>query len=102
MTIRPYHLPMTLRRLAVISYHSSPLVEPGTGDAGGMTVYVRELGRVLAQRGLCTDIFTRATADLPRIQEICPGVRVVAIEAGPVRPLDKRQIGDYIEEFADG
>jgi len=27
-------------RLAVLSYHTSPLAQPGTGDGGGMNVYV--------------------------------------------------------------
>ena len=32
-----------MRRLAVLSLHTSPLAQPGTGDGGGMNVYVREL-----------------------------------------------------------
>ena len=50
-----------IRRLAMISLHTSPLDQPGTGDAGGMNVYVVELARRLAQRGIEVDIFTRAT-----------------------------------------
>ena len=30
-----------MRRLAVLSLHTSPLAQPGTGDGGGMNVYVR-------------------------------------------------------------
>ena len=37
-----------VRRLAVLSLHTSPLVQPGAGDSGGMNVYVRELVASLA------------------------------------------------------
>ena len=40
------------RRVAVLSVHTSPLDQPGTGDAGGMNVYVTELARRLADRGV--------------------------------------------------
>ena len=50
-----------MRRVAMISLHTSPLDQPGTGDAGGMNVYVIELSRQLAQAGIEVDVFTRAT-----------------------------------------
>ena len=53
-------------RIAMLSVHTSPLDQPGTGDAGGMNVYVLELSRALAARGARVEIFTRATSsDLP-------------------------------------
>ncbi len=51
-----------MRRLAMISLHTSPLDQPGTGDAGGMNVYVIELARRLARQGIEVDVFTRATS----------------------------------------
>ena len=51
-----------IRRMAMISLHTSPLDQPGTGDAGGMNVYVVEVARRLAARGIEVDIFTRATS----------------------------------------
>ena len=51
-----------IRRLAMISLHTSPLDQPGTGDAGGMNVYVIELAKRLAARGVEVDIFTRAAS----------------------------------------
>ncbi|MFN2388257.1 MAG: glycosyltransferase, partial [Actinomycetota bacterium] len=93
---------MSVRRVAVISYHSSPLVEPGVGDAGGMSVYVRELATALATMGVATDIFTRATTDTQRVVELGPSVRVVCVEAGPRRPLDKDEAQGYIGNFATG
>lgn len=49
-------------RVAMLSVHTSPLEQPGTGDAGGMNVYVLELSRALAARGARVEIFTRATS----------------------------------------
>ncbi len=46
----------------MLSVHTSPLDQPGTGDAGGMNVYVLELSRALAARGARVEIFTRATS----------------------------------------
>ncbi len=50
------------RRIAVLSIHTSPLDQPGTGDAGGMNVYVVETARRLAESGIEVEIFTRATS----------------------------------------
>jgi D-inositol-3-phosphate glycosyltransferase len=94
--------PGPIRRLAVIAYHSSPLHEPGMGDAGGMTIYVRSLARALAGRGIQTDIFTRATADEPLVSNIAPGVRVIAIEAGPRAEIDKEELEGFVDDFVTG
>lgn len=87
-------------RVAIISYHSSPLEEPGVGDAGGMTVYVRAVARALAARGVDTDVFTRANGPSLEIDEIVPGVRVVALPAGPPAPLSKDALAEHVDEFA--
>ncbi len=50
------------RRIATVSVHTSPLEQPGTGDAGGLNVYVVEVARRLADRGVEVDIFTRAVS----------------------------------------
>ena len=52
------------RRVATLSVHTSPLDQPGAGDAGGMNVYVVEVSRRLAERGIAVDVFTRATSHL--------------------------------------
>ena len=51
----------SVKRVAMVSLHTSPLDQPGIGDAGGMNVYVIELSRRLAAQGIEVDIFTRAT-----------------------------------------
>ncbi len=91
-----------VRRLAVVSYHSSPLVEPGSGDSGGMTIYVRALAEAMASRGVRTDIFTRANGNTPRVSELSPGVRVMGIEAGPQSPVSKDDLTRYVDDFAWG
>ncbi len=92
-----------MRRLAVLSLHTSPLAQPGTGDSGGMNVYVRELSAALARTGAECDVFTRAWADdLPTYVDIEPGLRVHHVSAGPPRSIPKEALPKVVEEFADG
>jgi D-inositol-3-phosphate glycosyltransferase len=91
-----------MRRLAVLSLHTSPLAQPGQGDSGGMNVYVRELVSALAQAGVAADVFTRRWDDItPDVVEVEPGFRVVHVEAGPP-DLSKEQLPDVVDAFADG
>jgi D-inositol-3-phosphate glycosyltransferase len=91
------------RRVATISVHTSPLDQPGTGDAGGMNVYVVELARRLAARGTEVEIFTRATSgDLPPSVELLPGVTVRHIAAGPFEGLRKDDLPSQLCAFTSG
>ncbi len=81
------------RRVAVLSVHTSPLEQPGTGDAGGMNVYVVETSKRLAQLGVEVEVFTRATSsDLPPVVELAPGVTVRHLTAGPFEGLSKEDL----------
>lgn len=81
------------RRIAVLSVHTSPLDQPGTGDAGGMNVYVVETARRLAESGVEVEIFTRATSSaLPPSVETAPGVTVRHVTAGPFEGLLKQDL----------
>ncbi len=81
------------RRAAVLSVHTSPLEQPGTGDAGGMNVYVVETSKRLAELGVEVEIFTRATSsDLPPVVELAPGVTVRHLTAGPFEGLSKEDL----------
>ena len=74
----------------MLSTHTSPLEQPGTGDAGGMNVYVLELSRRLAETGIEVDIFTRATSsELPPAVDAADGVVVRHVAAGPYERLTK-------------
>ncbi|RVW01595.1 D-inositol-3-phosphate glycosyltransferase [Rhodococcus spongiicola] len=91
------------RRVAVLSVHTSPLAQPGTGDAGGMNVYVLQTAIQLARRNVEVDIFTRATSsDDPVVQEAAPGVRVRNVAAGPYEGLDKHALPTQLCAFAAG
>ncbi|MGI5268857.1 D-inositol-3-phosphate glycosyltransferase [Nonomuraea sp. CA-218870] len=82
-----------VNRVATISMHTSPLDQPGTGDAGGMNVYIVESAKRLAQLGVEVDIFTRATArDLPPVAELAPGVLVRHLTAGPYEEMDRADL----------
>ena len=80
-------------RIAVLSIHTSPLDQPGTGDAGGMNVYVVETAKRIAAAGIAVEIFTRATSsDLPADLELAPGVLVRHVTAGPYEGLLKADL----------
>src|SRR5712692_5137595 len=88
------------RRIATISVHTSPLEQPGTGDAGGLNVYVVEVARRLAERGVEVDIFTRAVSrDVPPVAEMAPGVQVRHLTAGPFEDLDKADLPGQLCHF---
>ena len=63
--------------------HTSPLDQPGAGDAGGMNIYVVESAERMAAMGVSVDIFTRRhNPDLPDIVELSSGVRVRHLNIG--------------------
>ncbi len=84
----------------MLSVHACPLAKLGGRDSGGMNVYVREVARELAGRGIEVDVFTRwrEPAD-PQIQELAPGARVIHIESGPIRYIPKMEVYDRIGHF---
>ena len=89
-------------RVAALSFHTSPLLQPGSGDSGGMNVYVRELSSALAQAGVETVVYTRTWRDdLPREVRVEPGLTVVHVDAGPA-DLAKEALGEVVGEFTDG
>ncbi|MGZ4444884.1 MAG: D-inositol-3-phosphate glycosyltransferase [Nocardioidaceae bacterium] len=98
---RPAHGRPTHGRIAMISVHTSPLDQPGTGDAGGMNVYVVELSKRLAERNLEVEVYTRATSSaLPPSVEAFPGVTVHHVHAGPFEGLSKGELPGQLCVFA--
>jgi D-inositol-3-phosphate glycosyltransferase len=92
-----------VRRVAMLSVHTSPLEQPGTGDAGGLNVYVVEVSKRLAERGIEVEIFTRKTdSSLPMQSEIAPGVHVRHVIAGPFEGLGKEDLPGQLCAFAQG
>ena len=91
------------RRIATISLHTSPLDQPGTGDAGGLNVYVVETARQLAERNIEVEIFTRAVCqDTPPVVSLAPGVQVHHVVAGPFEELAKQSLPAQICPFTFG
>lgn len=90
-------------RIAMISMHTSPLEQAGSGDAGGMNVYIRHTALGLGQAGHRVDIFTRATrpSQGPVVQ-LAPNVRVINIVAGPYEGLAKEDLPTQMVAFAGG
>lgn len=89
-----------MRRLAILSLHTSPLAQPGTADAGGMNVYVRELASALARAGVRCDVYTRATqATVPAVVSVEPNFDVHHVAAGPLGPVPKHDLPSVVAEF---
>ena len=115
----------------MLSVHTSPLDQPGTGDAGGMNVYVLELAHALAARGARVEVFTRATrSDSPETvvldgadaagralsaadsrdvllahdvpAGVTPPVLVHHVPAGPFEALDKNDLPGVLCGMAAG
>ncbi len=90
-------------RVAVLSVHTSPLAQPGTGDAGGMNVYVFQTALELARRGVDVEIFTRATSSTDQpVVRVAPGVLVRNVVAGPFEGLDKNDLPTQLCAFTAG
>lgn len=89
-----------IRRVALLSLHTSPMEQPGSGDAGGMNVYIRELASALAEAGVEVEIFTRATsAGQPAVEHPDPGVCVHNVLAGPPRKIPKEELPGLLHQM---
>jgi D-inositol-3-phosphate glycosyltransferase len=90
-----------IERVAYLSMHTSPLLQPGSGDAGGMNVYIDQLSRTMAGRGVGVDVFTRrAEHDDPDVVDVVPGYRVIHVDAGPPHPVPISSLPRYVRTFA--
>jgi D-inositol-3-phosphate glycosyltransferase len=88
-------------RIAILSVHSSPLGQPGVGDTGGMSIYIRELTLELVKLGHAVDIFTRSQdSSTPQIINLAPNARLIHIQAGEQSDLDKLLIYSHVPDFA--
>jgi D-inositol-3-phosphate glycosyltransferase len=84
----------------MLSVHTSPLAQPGGGDAGGMNVSVRALASALARAGVQVDVLTRAEhPEQPPVVVVEPGFRVLHIDAGPRTPVPRSQFPDLVGPF---
>jgi len=90
-------------RIAVVSLHTSPLDQPGSGDSGGMNVFIRAAAERLSAGGLQVDVFTR-TRDgrRPEVEELGNGSRLINVQAGPSAPVPKDELPRFLPEFLGG
>lgn len=85
-----------------LSVHTSPLLTPGSGDAGGMNVYIDELAREIGGRGVSVDVYTRRDdPGLPDEVRVTDRYRVVHIDAGPAERLPIGALAEHVPAFTD-
>lgn len=88
-------------RAGIISLHTSPLTQAGSGDSGGMNVYIREFVSSLTQAGVACDVFVRRwTDEVDHIVEVEPGFRVIHVPAGPIE-MSKEELPSIVDEFTE-
>lgn len=86
-------------RIAMLSYHASPLASLGNAKSGGMNVYVGEISRHLAARGHRVDVYTRGPQG---VQPLGDGARVISLPAGPQDDTPVHELAAYLPEFESG
>jgi D-inositol-3-phosphate glycosyltransferase len=92
--------PRSVRRVGLLSVHTSPLDQPGTGDGGGLNVYVREVAQRLADRGVEVDVYTRRSdPSTPAAVPLADGVTVHQLTAGPPTPIAKDEVATHLCAF---
>ncbi|MFC1959673.1 glycosyltransferase [Chloroflexota bacterium] len=91
----------SITRIAMLSVHTCPLATLGGKKTGGMNVYVRDLSREFARRGIMVDIYTRSQDPCqPHINDsLAPNARVIHVPAGPESPLDTTEVYPYLPQF---
>ena len=67
----------------MLSVHSCPLGKVGGENTGGMSVYIRELGRELGRRGHLVDVYTRIHEPIhDQVVELGKNARLIHFRAG--------------------
>ncbi len=94
-------MPVSPMRVAMLSAHSCPVGKLGTKDTGGMSVYIRELARELADRGHIVDVYTRVHDPEDReIYELARNARLIHLKAGEDEEMQKLDVYSHLPDFA--
>lgn len=98
-------------RVVMVSLHTHPLDQAGTGDAGGMNVYIDALSRALQASGLAVDLITTAVAgrhaapDSPgeddTLVTLGDGRRLHTLAVPPQARGTKNDLVDAVDELAE-
>ncbi len=94
-------IPHTAGRVAMVSEHASPLAALGGPDAGGQNVYVAQVARQLARKGIPRHGVHPAGRGGPAGpgDPLIDGVQVVHVPAGPPAPVPKDELLPHMTEF---
>ena len=93
-------IPLTKKRIALISVDGDPSVEIGKEQAGGQNVYVRQVGEALAKQGWQVDMFTRSSArQQASIVQHSPNCRTIRLVAGPQEFIPRDELYGYLPIF---
>lgn len=84
----------------MVSMHTSPAAQAGSGDAGGMNIAVMATACELARRGVEVELLTRATGE-PSSRELEPGVTLFELPAGHPGPLSRDELSAAADEFGE-
>lgn len=91
-----------IERVVYVSMHTCPLRQPGSGNAGGMNVYIHELAQTMAGRGVDVTVFTRRSDETtPEVSVVTPGYRVVHLPAGPPEEIPIAEMPHVVGEFTE-
>lgn len=97
-------------RITVLSLHTSPVAQPGQGDAGGMNVYVDQSVRALAAAGHRVDVFTADPGGLDGMgssaADTGDGAKLeitdsITLHHLPVGATTKDELADAIDELGE-
>ena len=87
-------------KIAMLSVHSCPTQRLGGKDAGGMSVYIRELARELGRRGHLVDVYVRAHDPTDgQIVDLGANARLIHLEAGEVEDIHKLVVYSHLPDF---
>lgn len=86
-------------RIAMLSLHTSPMQQPGSGDAGGMNVYIQNLSFALGALGHEVHMVTRTAAD-SESQQVAEGVWMHQVQIAAHQQLGKEELPQIIDPAA--
>jgi D-inositol-3-phosphate glycosyltransferase len=86
--------------IAMVSEHANPLTAVGGVDAGGQNVHVAALAESLAREGHRVVVYTRRESrSTPARTQMCTGVTVELVPAGPPAVVPKDELLPFMPEF---
>jgi D-inositol-3-phosphate glycosyltransferase len=89
-------------RIAMISTTSDPLAPVGGRQAGGASIYIYELARMLSRNNIHVDVYTRwDNRGAAQIVRFAKRARLIRIKAGPRHFIPQESLESYTPEFLE-